>query len=157
MMVKFNDFINENEEISNYILDKITDKGIDSLTNNEKEFLNQYSKGKVDNLLSKHLHVQNSNIIKSKNFSGGLSFELISKEHVDDEILYQGTVYFYDIEYDGIIYCDEHNNYLRAEFNQVIETPDGDYKLGNELYDLDDKIVSKIERFFQNEVIPSLK
>jgi hypothetical protein len=49
-------FINENEELLNKILDKINDYGMDSLTDNERMFLNNMSKGKVDphieNLLS---------------------------------------------------------------------------------------------------------
>ena len=49
-------FINENEELLNKILDKIGEYGMDSLTDNERKFLDDMSKDKVDphieNLLS---------------------------------------------------------------------------------------------------------
>ena len=49
-------FIKENEELLNKILDKISDYGMESLTDNEKKFLDDMSKDKVDthieNLLS---------------------------------------------------------------------------------------------------------
>jgi len=59
------DFVNENEENANKILDKVSQNGKESLTPDEKTYLEQYSDNDIDSDLEEWLFSDDDNTFDS--------------------------------------------------------------------------------------------
>jgi len=154
----FNQFLNENENLMNQILDKISSNGITSLNTGELKYLKQYSSGQINPDLEKALQVESGFVFVSKNIPL-LRFEYNFTEESDEEyqkMLHKGTVYIDGLEFDGDIYCDENGKYEAFDFHTYQSNDDGTTDQIEDLAYYDDELDGKIEKFFKNEVSPYL-
>lgn len=151
-----NEWLNENENLVNQILDKIHSNGITSLNSGELKYLKQYSVGDINPDLEKALKVDSGYVFVSKKIPL-LKFEYNFTEESDEEyqeMLHKGTVYFDGLEFDGDIYCDKYGKYQAYDFHTYQNNDDGTTDQLEDLYDYDDEDL--IEKFFKNEVCPYL-
>jgi hypothetical protein len=151
-------FLNENENLMNQILDKISSNGIVSLNSGELKYLKQYSTNNINPDLEKSLQVDSGYVFVSKNRTIPLlKFEYNeTEEYEDGQMLHKGTVYFEDLEFGGEIYCDEDGKYQAYEFHTYQRNDDDTFDQLDDLTDYDDELDGKIEKFFKNEVCPYL-
>jgi len=151
-------FLNENENLLNQILDKITSNGIVSLNSQELKYLKQYSTNNINPDLEKSLQVDSGYIFVSKNRTIPLlKFEYNeTEEYEDGQMLHKGTVYFDDLEFGGEIYCNEDGIYQAYEFYTYQKNDDDTFDQMDDLTDFDNEFDGKIEKFFKNEVSPYL-
>ncbi len=151
-------FLNENENLMNQILDKISVNGITSLNKGELKYLKQYSTNNINPDLEKSLQVDNGYVFVSKSRTTPLlKFEYDeTEEYEDGQMLHKGTVYFEDLEFGGEIYCDEKGRYQAYEFHTYERNDDDTFDQLDDLTDYDDELDGKIEKFFKNEVCPYL-
>ena len=80
--------LSENEEILNRILDKISDQGIDSLTPEEKSYLDKYSKGEKD--LESPIHYIKLNLPKDINSDKIIPF--VSSDFKNNKKIFEDLV-----------------------------------------------------------------
>lgn len=105
----FEDYLDE-------ILDKITKSGINSLTDNEKKYLNANSFDNKEEMAKIEREVGKRKFTSSNNL---FSFELDRVEDFGDEVLYYGTIYLPDITY------EKNERTISGEIEGVIEYRDG--------------------------------
>lgn len=79
------DFVNENEENVNKILDKVNQNGRESLTPDEKTYLKQYSDGDINPDLEEWLFSDDDNTFDAN------GNKLLFDEFEDDEDIFQNT------------------------------------------------------------------
>lgn len=79
------DFVNENEENVNKILDKVNQNGRESLTPDEKTYLEQYSDGDINPDLEEWLFSDDDNTFDAN------GNKLLFDEFEDDEDIFQNT------------------------------------------------------------------
>jgi hypothetical protein len=153
-------FLNENENLMNQILDKISSNGIVSLNTGELKYLKQYSSGQINPDLEKALQVESGFVFVSKNRNIPLlRFEYNFTEESDEEyqeMLHKGTVYFDELEFDGDIYCDKNGKYQAYDFHTYQNNDDDTTDQVEDLAYYDDDYNGLIEKFFKNEVCPYL-
>ena len=134
---------------SDEILDKILDKGIDSLSDAEKHYLDTYD-DKKDKLYYKPKNSKEENklIITSKLpvfKTHDLSFTLNNVENVDDRIVYNGVLNFNGQKFIGEIDCDMDGYYITHDFQD---------DKGIDLADITEGLEHDLDTFFTEEVIP---
>lgn len=110
MMTKFYDFINENSDsrvdhILDGILDKISDNGMDSLTQFEIEYLQAYKNGTQDEVLSKYNNDESDN--RPPISHGDYSDENYTDEEIQEDVLEEYWDSLMDEEFNDFI--DEYN------------------------------------------------
>ena len=71
------DFVNENEENANKILDKVSQNGKESLTPDEKTYLEQYSDNDIDSDLEEFSDEINQRVIIKGNYSEDQQYDII--------------------------------------------------------------------------------
>ena len=88
------DFVNENEENANKILDKVSQNGKESLTPDEKTYLEQYSDNDIDSDLEEWLFSDDDNTFDSNgnklSFDGGYVWNLKKDDDFTGTFLYLG-------------------------------------------------------------------
>lgn len=137
-------FINENEKILNKILDKIGEYGMESLTDNERKFLNDMSKDKVDPHIENLLSMDSGYEFSGEVDEVPVKFTYESTEEWDDnpkEYKHIGIFNFMngvdDTDYYAEIYTDADYNFMHFDLHDGV-----DYVNLNE--DLEDELT----RFF---------
>ncbi len=137
-------FLNENEELLNKILDKIGEYGMESLTDNERMFLNNMSKGKVDphieNLLSMDSGYEFDGVVDDI----PVKFTYESTEQWDEdpeEYKHIGIFNFMngsdEIDYYAEIYTDADYNFMHFDLHD-----------GNDYVNLNEELEDDLTHFF---------
>jgi hypothetical protein len=125
------------------ILDKIGQGGMDSLSDQEKEYLKHYSE------TGEYMDIEDENIVSS--FEGNtfndvvrdapVSFTYEVTEETDKGVIHTGYLTIYQDEYYGEIFCDGEGTFMFANF----ESPEG-----TDLFEDYYKIQGELEMFLQN-------
>ena len=137
-------FLNENEELLNKVLDKISEYGMESLTDNERMFLNNMSKGKTDS------HIENLLSMDSGYEFDGVVDDILVKftyestEEWDDnpkEYKHIGIFNFMngsdEIDYYAEIYTDADYNFMHFDLHD-----------GNDYVNLNEELEDDLTHFF---------
>ncbi|MFW6225534.1 MAG: DUF6576 domain-containing protein [bacterium] len=150
MITKYNDFLNENKNVDS-ILDKISKHGMNSLSKEEKEYLNKFSRGEdQDDKIN--------DVMKGKSFVSDLlhiphlEFVYDKSEHFGNEIKHFGDLIFGEVVYTGFISCDNKGEFKYAEFFDVIDSNYDD----EDLYTKAEGLEQEVDSFFVDEVCPYL-
>lgn len=125
------------------ILDKIGQGGMDSLSDQEKEYLKHYSE------TGEYMDIEDENIVSS--FEGNtfndvvrdapVSFTYEVTEETDKGVMHTGYLTIYQDEYYGEIFCDGEGTFMFANFESPEET---------DLFEDYYKIQGELEMFLQN-------
>jgi|LakMenE01Jun11ns_1017448.scaffolds.fasta_scaffold9958850_23 hypothetical protein len=172
----------ENQNYIDSILDKMSDKGYESLSIDEKKFLEFFSKQerireKEKTHGEKNLNDEEKSILnldlspetisfKEEDPREGTSFEssfdnfpkitfiFDYEEKEDNQIHLYGTLYFDDMEYHGVIVTNKSQNLIDYDFIDA----NIDFTTRNVTNLMDDNYDKRgmFENFFENEVIPKL-
>jgi len=132
--------MNENDELTNKILDKINKWGIGSLTNVEKKLLDNRSKdvfdGEVEDLVSIDSGYEFNDTIDDMD----VKFIYSSTEEWDEnppEYKHEGELIIDGEEFSVNIYTDEDYEYQSFDLHD-----------GNDYVELDDELTESLEEFF---------
>jgi hypothetical protein len=134
--------ITENEDLINRILDKITDEGYDSLTKSEKQYLDNKSKGVVDDELDDIVSIDSGYEFNDTVDDYDVKFIYDETEEWDeDPVEYKHTGEFFidGEEYYATMYTDE--NYDVHSF---------DLHNGDDYEEFDDELEEGLFEFFKN-------
>jgi hypothetical protein len=113
--------VNEAMSDIDNILDKISQGGMESLSDTEKEYLRHYSE------TGEYMDIEDdedyaSEGVFSDSISGiNMKFKYESTEDIEDEIIHSGYLEIDGDEFYGEIYCDPEGDYSTCNF----EDPDG--------------------------------
>lgn len=148
----------ENQEYVDSLLDKITDKGYDSLSIDEKRYLKYYSEhtnkgGNPDEFVdpSEVYDEREGEVFKGMLADQPIEFTFSEEVIEDDDIDYYGEIKFGTKEYFGTFTTDR-NGYLKGvDFSNVDD--EEDYRL----QDVIEGLEHELEMFFYEDVIKYLK
>jgi len=137
-------FINENEELLNKILDKIGEYGMESLTDNERKFLDDMSKDKVDPHIENLLSMDSGYEFDGEVDEVPVKFTYESTEEWDDnpkEYKHIGIFNFMngddEIDYYAEIYTDADYNFMHFDIHD-----------GNDYVNLNEDLEDGLIHFF---------
>ena len=137
-------FLNENEELLNKILDKIGEYSMESLTDNERMFLNNMSKGKVDSHIENLLSMDSGYEFDGVVDDIPVKFTYESTEEWDDnpkEYKHIGIFNFMngsdEIDYYTEIYTDADYNFMHFDLHD-----------GNDYVNLNEELEDDLTHFF---------
>lgn len=137
--------VNEAMSDIDNILDKISQGGLESLSPQEKEYLNHYSNtGEYMDIEDEEDSLEDQFVgetFKDKIKDAPVSFTYEVTEETGKGIVHTGYFTIYEDEYYGEIFCDDEGTFMFANF----ESPEG-----TELFEDYEKIQSELEMFFQN-------
>ena len=133
--------INENDEMTNRILDKISEVGYENLSKSEKQFLDNKSKGVNDDELEDIL-----------NIDSGYEFnETI--DDVDIKFIYDGTEEWDDdpveFKHMGEFFYDDENFYATMYTDEDLNVHSFDLHDGEDYVDLNVDLEDGLLEFFQ--------
>lgn len=148
----------ENKNYVDSLLDKISEKGFDSLSIDEKKYLKHYSEhtskgGNPDEFVDpSEVYDEREGMIIDDHISG-LPIQFTFSEESDNQygIGYYGELQFDDNEYLGVIISDERGNLVDYDFYSVLS--DDDTRLQDNIEGLE----HEISVFFSEKVIPELR
>jgi hypothetical protein len=148
----------ENQEYVDSLLDKITDKGYDSLSIDEKRYLKYYSEhtsrgGDPEEFVdpSEVYDEREGEVFKGMLADQPIEFTFSEEVIEDDDIDYYGEIKFGTKEYFGTFTTDR-NGYLKGvDFSNVDD--EEDYRL----QDVIEGLEYELEMFFYEDVIKYLK
>lgn len=148
----------ENQEYVDSLLDKITDKGYDSLSIDEKRYLKYYSEhtnkgGNPEEFVdpSEVYDEREGEVFKGMLADQPIEFTFSEEVIEDDDIDYYGEIKFGTKEYFGTFTTDR-NGYLKGvDFSNVDD--EEDYRL----QDVIEGLEHELEMFFYEDVIKYLK
>ena len=133
-------FINENEDLLNKILDKIGEYGMDSLTGNEKKFLDDMSKDKVDPHIENLLSMDSGYEFSGEVDEVPVKFTYESTEEWDDnpkEYKHIGIFNFMngddETDYYSEIYTDADYNFMHFDLHDGVDYVNLNENLEDEL------------------------
>ena len=133
--------INENDEITNRILDKISEVGYENLSKSEKQFLDNKSKGVNDDELEDIL-----------NIDSGYEFN-DTIDDVDIKFIYDGTEEWDDdpveFKHMGEFFYDDENFYATMYTDEDLNVHSFDLHDGEDYVDLNVDLEDGILEFFQ--------
>jgi hypothetical protein len=144
----------ENQKYVDSILDKISESGYDSLSIDEKRYLDEFSKynGDPDEFVysSDEYDEREGQVIDGE--ISGLPIEYTFSEESDNNegIGYYGGLKFDDDEYFGVIISDERGHLVGYDFYSVLS--DEDVRLQDNIEGLE----HEISLFFSEKVLPEL-
>lgn len=148
----------ENQEYVDSLLDKITDKGYDSLSIDEKRYLKYYSEhtnkgGNPDEFVdpSEVYDEREGEVFKGMIADQPIEFTFSEEVIEDDDIDYYGEIKFGGKEYFGTFTTDR-NGYLKG-----IDFPNVDDEEDYRLQDVIEGLEHELEMFFYEDVIKYLK
>ena len=137
--------VNEAMSDIDLILDKISQGGMESLSDMEKEYLRHYSE------TGEYMDVEDEEEVMESYFEGEtfktrikdapISFTYEMTEDAEQGMVHTGYLTIYQDEYYGEIFCDEDGTFMDANFESPEET-----NLKEDYY----KILGEIEMFLQN-------
>jgi hypothetical protein len=137
--------VNEAMSDIDNILDKISQGGLESLSSQEKEYLNHYSNtGEYMDIEDEEDSLEDQFVgetFKDKIKDTPISFTYEVTEETGKGIVHTGYFTIYEDEYYGEIFCDDDGTFMFANF----ESPEG-----TELFEDYEKIQGELEMFFQN-------
>jgi hypothetical protein len=138
--------VNEAMSDIDVILDKISQEGMESLSQQEKEYLRHYSEtGEYMDVEDEEDSLELGQFV-GETFSDKIndtpiSFTYEVTEETGKGIIHTGYFTIYEDEYYGEIFCDDEGTFMFANF----ESPEG-----TELFEDYTKIQGELEMFFQN-------
>jgi len=146
----------ENKVLDN-ILDIISNSGKESLTDDELNYLKQFSEDNIDIDLEKRLSINGGETFISKNNNiPDLTFTYENTEDFGDELIHKGKLTFNGNDYFGVINCDGDGNFVSAEF--YLNEPDEYHdEMGNDLYYDAEGLEHELDQFFTDDVCSILK
>ena len=163
----------ENQEEVDRILDKIGNGGYESLSVDEKRYLDAFSKhkGSPDEFVdpSESYDEREGNQSKSYDDREGekftSSFNHIPKiefvfdyeEQNEDETTLYGTIYFKDKEYIGGLFLNKMGHLIDFDFYDINEDPKSIHDDVGRFQDEIEGIKHEVKIFFEDDVIPALK
>jgi hypothetical protein len=138
--------VNEAMSDIDNILDKISQEGMESLSQQEKEYLRHYSEtGEYMDVEDEEDSLEVSQFVgetfKDKIMDTPVAFTYEVTEETGKGIIHTGYFTIYEDEYYGEIFCDDEGTFMFANF----ESPEG-----TELFEDYNKIQGELEMFFQN-------
>jgi len=144
----------ENQKYVDSILDKISENGYDSLSIDEKRYLDEFSKynGDPDEFVysSDEYDEREGQVIEGE--ISGLPIEYTFSEESDNKegIGYYGGLKFDDDEYFGVVISDERGHLVGYDFYSVLS--DEDVRLQDNIEGLE----HEISLFFSEKVLPEI-
>jgi hypothetical protein len=142
-------------KILDKILDKISETGKDSLTKDELIYLDQYSKGEVDDRLENILSKETKTVKSEQKDIPSLSFTLKDIDITDDRITYYGDLIWNDNEYLGVVNYLPDGEFEDAEF--YIKEPDEFHdEMSDNLYPDAEGYEENLNIFFKDELFSKL-
>ena len=151
------DIILENQKYVDSLLDKISERGYDSLSIDEKRYLQSYSEhtkmGKdPDEFIDpSEVYDEREGMVIEGEISGlPIQFTFSEEKKTDIETEYFGEIKFDGDEYLGVIVTDPRGYLTEYDFYSV--TSNGDVRLQNIIEGLEHELTI----FFDDEVIPQL-
>lgn len=144
----------ENQKYVDSILEKISESGYDSLSIDEKRYLDEFSKydGDPDEFVysSDEYDEREGQVIEGE--ISGLPIEYTFSEESDNNegIGYYGGLKFDDDEYFGVIISDERGHLVGYDFYSVLS--DEDVRLQDNIEGLE----HEVSLFFSENVLPEL-
>ena len=138
--------VNEAMSDIDNILDKISQEGMESLSQQEKEYLRHYSEtGEYMDVEDEEDSLDINEFVgetfKDRIMDTPVSFTYEVTEETGKGIIHAGYFTIYEDEYYGEIFCDDEGTFMFANF----ESPEG-----TELFEDYNKIQGELEMFFQN-------
>jgi hypothetical protein len=138
--------VNEAMSDIDNILDKISQEGMESLSQQEKEYLRHYSEtGEYMDVEDEEDSLDINEFVgetfKDRIMDTPVSFTYEVTEETGKGIIHTGYFTIYEDEYYGEIFCDDEGTFMFANF----ESPEG-----TELFEDYNKIQGELEMFFQN-------
>lgn len=136
--------VNEAMSDIDVILDKISQGGMESLSDREKEYLKHYSETgqymDIDDEEEMESYFEGETF-KTRIKDAPISFTYEMTEDTEQGMVHTGYLTIYQDEYYGEIFCDEDGTFMDANFESPEET-----NLKEDYY----KILGEIEMFLQN-------
>lgn len=133
--------INENDEMTNRILDKISEVGYENLSKSEKQFLDNKSKGVNDDELEDIL-----------NIDSGYEFN-DTIDDVDIKFIYDGTEEWDDdpveFKHMGEFFYDDENFYATMYTDEDLNVHSFDLHDGEDYVEFDGDLEDSLLEFFQ--------
>lgn len=134
--------VNEAMSDIDVILDKISQGGMESLSDMEKEYLRHYSEtGEYMDVEDEEESSFEGETFKTRIKDAPISFTYEMTEDTEQGMVHTGYLTIYQDEYYGEIFCDEDGTFMDANFESPEET-----NLKEDYY----KILGEIEMFLQN-------
>lgn len=154
-------FLLENQEVVDRILDKISEKGIKSLSVDEKRYLDEFSKhkGNPDEFIDPAERYDERRGEKfTSNFRNipNITFTFDDEEIEDDQSILHGTIDYGDKSYWGVLIVNKLGHLIDLDF------VDSDYDMlpsNDEVDRFQDHIEGmehEVKMFFEDDVIPNL-
>ena len=154
-------FLIENQEVVDRILDKISEKGIKSLSIDEKRYLDEFSKhkGNPDEFIDPAERYDERRGEKfTSNFRNipNITFTFDDEEIEDDQSILHGTIDYGDKSYWGVLIVNKLGHLIDLDF------VDSDYDMlpsNDEVDRFQDHIEGmehEVKMFFEDDVIPNL-
>lgn len=151
----------ENQEEVDRILDKISDGGYESLSIDEKRYLDAFSKheGRPDDFINpseKNDEREGEKFTSSFEHIPTIEFVFDYEEQNDDETALYGTIQFRDKEYIGGLFLNKNGRLIDFDFYDINEEPTSIHDNVGRFQDDIEGIEHEVKMFFEDEVIPSL-
>ena len=152
----------ENQEEVDRILDKIGHGGYESLSVDEKRYLDSFSKhkGRPDEFVDPSESYDNregEKFTSSFNHIPKIEFVFDYEEQNEDETTLYGTIYFKDKEYIGGLFLNKMGHLIDFDFYDINEDPKSIYDDVGRFQDEIEGIKHEVKMFFEDDVIPALK
>jgi hypothetical protein len=154
-------YLFESQEVVDRLLDKITDKGYESLTIDEKRYLNHFSRheGHPDDFIDP---AEKEDERKGEKFTSNfgnqpeITFTFDDEEIEGDDIILHWMIEFGNKTYWGVLITNKLGHLIDLDFS------DADYDMGSEseeperFQDQVEGMEYEVRGFFEDEVIPNL-
>ena len=152
----------ENQEEVDRILDKIGHGGYESLSVDEKRYLDSFSKhkGRPDEFVDPSESYDNregEKFTSSFNHIPKIEFVFDYEEQNEDETTLYGTIYFKDKEYIGGLFLNKMGHLIDFDFYDINEDPKSIHDDVGRFQDEIEGIKHEVKIFFEDDVIPVLK
>jgi hypothetical protein len=151
----------ESQEEVDRILDKISDGSYESLSIDEKRYLDAFSKhtGRPDEFVDpseSYDDREGEKFTSSFNHIPKIEFVFDYEEQTENETALYGTILFKDKEYIGGLFLNKMGHLVNFDFYDINEEPES---INDEVGRFQDDIEGmeyEVKMFFEDEVIPSL-
>ena len=141
--------INENDEMTNRILDKISEVGYENLSKSEKQFLDNKSKGVNDDELEDILNIDSGYEFNDTIDDVDIRFIYDGSEEWDDdpvEFKHMGQFFYDDEDYYATMYTDEDLNVHSFDLHDGEDYVDLNVDLEDGLLEFFQKVGNKIKQ-----------
>jgi hypothetical protein len=151
----------ESQEEVDRILDKISDGSYESLSIDEKRYLDAFSKheGRPDEFVDpseSYDDREGEKFTSSFNHIPKIEFVFDYEEQTESETALYGTILFKDKEYIGGLFLNKMGHLVNFDFYDINEEPESIYDEVGRFQDDIEGMEYEVKMFFEDEVIPSL-